>query len=614
MNDFRSALAGALNSADEVTITAQPRMARPDFADAPLPNASPQPCHTAFATNNGIEGSRVTKQDHALTAGPAPHESNTARLAASPPDDPLTAMKQQTAYNNAISGNIESQRRMNRHLQDFYDQQALNNLLAQLSALPLSPLRKSVGCEAHPPLGHLPPEAADLVRQLGGDDLGRRQAACACLFGLVFATARGNWMLKDTRGIAQQLTDYLIVSAPSGWGKSTMLNGFRSMLAEYERDLQQAFQRADKASDNEAKLIALKEAEKSVRANIRKACRKSASNLPDPALTAQLAELLEGRRNMAADDAAVPRLLFDRVSMAQLPYEMAAQGGVAAIFGDEGGILQQIRPDMDDLFVKGATGEAFSTSNRKEGLVTITHPCLAVLLLVQPSKLALLFGNDEIVDHGVAARFLSIMTHIPPEGATIPGRPPDLTWLRGKVRSLLDKSHRDSDGINTLPRHTLTFDAAALDLLDDLVRRSREQIATNVSDGLRHFIDRLSWHARNLTGAIHLLRHEHPEKVAIDAATVEAGVAFAEFFLEHARAAYDPASRSGIAFAAKILRWMTRERQSLFSERDAQRGVGHCTAAQIRSGLDELIRSNHVCRYLAPRRPAIYVVHPRVYL
>lgn len=611
MNDFRNFVTDALMSTSEVTITTQPQETCATYALAPLPNhASPQPRHPVALSKNHSEKTLAPEPDSPLAAETTRHGHNTAHTTSGVPGDVMTVMKQQTAHNNAISGNLESQQRLKRHLQEAYDQQALNGLLAQLSALPLLPLREAVGCEALPPLGHLPPEAADLVRQLAGDDLGRRQVACACLFGLVFAAARGNWILMDPRGIAQPLTGYLIASAPSGWGKSTMLNAFRALIAEYEFELRRTVQRADKGLHFEAELLALREVEKSIRANIRKACRKGSTNLPDPALTAQLAEVLEHQRGLVTDDAIAPRLLFDRVTMAQLPYEMFDQGGVAAIFGDEGGILQLINPRTDDLFVKGATGETYSTSNRKERCVTIAHPCLTVLLLVQPSKLACLFDNAELIDHGVAARFLPVMTHIPPDGATKPGASPDLTWLRGKARRLLDKSHRVSDGFDTHPRHTLTFGAEALDLLDDLARRSRARNATDTSAGLRHFIDRLPWHARNLAGAIHLLQHEHPEEVAVNAATVEGGVAFAEFFLEHAKVAYDPASSAGVVFATKILRWMTRDRQSLFSERDAQRGVGHCTSAQIRAGLDELIRSNHVRRYLAPGRSAVYVVHP----
>jgi hypothetical protein len=407
----------------------------------------------------------------------------------------------------------------------------------------------------------------------------------------------------------------MIVSAPSGWGKSTMLGDLAKPFSEFELRLQQEHLLTRRTSNSAATLLALKGVEQSLLSQVRKHCRETGD--PDAAVEAfqaQLAEVLEQKSRLETEVHAVPRLLLDRVTLEQLPHEMVAQGDVAAIFGDEGGILRQIRPSNADIFVKGATGESFSTSTRGSGMVAIAHPCLAVLLLVQPSKLDLLFGNEDLVDYGVAARFLPVLSHIAPGGIAKPDQAVDGRWLRQKIHAMLAKRERIRIGVETRPRYTLELDPDATVAVDAFSRQLKEEVDRS-SKAMRHFLDRLPWHAKNLAGALHLLKYAAPDERAIDIETMKGGIAFAGFFRQHAEAAYDPSARDGVIFAPKILRWIKRDHPVRFTDRDAHRGIGsgRCTVTQVRAGLDELGRANHVRHYLTGRGQVLYLVHPAIY-
>lgn len=618
MNKFKEIITSALQSKETITIV----NAAPTPVDAPtymvpisparISNQSIHPSIPSACVEN--EKPLPSKTSPVLRTGETDHEERSVEILA-PQDDLISCLKAETARNNALSGHIEAQKRLLRHQVEFSEGQALQMLWNDLSMQSLLNLRESTSSAAIPPVDRLPSEAAELARQIAGGDLGRLQVACAGLMGLAMAGARGNWCLRDAHGLQQMLTDYMIISAPSGWGKSTMLGFLTKPFTEFEFRLQQEEMLSRKNTSPEASRLALKGVKQEVMTQIRKSYRKFGN--PEAVMEAfesQLAEVARLESRLEAAIQSVPRLLLDRVTMAQLPHEMAAQGGVATIFGDEGGILRQIRPSNSDIFVKGATGEAFSTSTRGSGIVAIPHPCLAVLLLVQPSKLDLLFGNEELVDQGVAARFLPVLPSIDPGGFAKPGQEVDGTWLRHKVHSLLGKGERIRIGEEVRPRHTLELGPEATSAVDEFSRRLKGE--EGLAKGMRHFLDRLPWHTKNLAGALHLLKHPDPEERAIDLGTMLDGIAFAEFFRQHAEAVYDPGARDGVIFAPKILRWIKRDRPKRFTDRDAHRGVGsgRCTAAQIRAGLDELERANYVRRHLTGSGRMLYLVHPATYL
>lgn len=624
MSDFKGSITSALQAGDDVTIS----------SPVPAPHVDAQiyrlsPTASAGTSSQGVQPSTPpapVQNEEPLPSKTPPAVSAEADQAARkeknpsevlpPQGDFISCLKAETAWNNAISGNIESHKRLQRHQAEFRDELAFNKLCAELSSLPLLKIRDSISSDAKPPIEFLPPEIRELVRQIAGGDLGRLQGACACLLGLTFVAARGNWSAKDAYGNGQTLNDGMILSAPSGWGKSKMLEIFATPFTKFEAQLQRDYFASHNASHSKAGLLGLKAVEQSLLASIRKACRKTGD--PEAAVEAfqdQLAEVLEQKERLESEIETVPRLILDRVTMEQLSHELAAQGNVAAIIGDEGGILRQIRPDNCDIFVKGATGEASSTSTLGSGMVAIPHPCLAVLLLVQPSKLEFLFGNDKLVGCGVAARFLPVLPFIGPNGIMKPNNRVDGTWFYKKAHSLLVKRERIRIGKETRPRYTLEIGVEATALLDDfnVFEGKTTGERDDIPDGMRHFLDRLPWHAKNLAGALHLLKYPDPEEHAIDEETMAGGIAFAKFFRSHAEVAYDPTSRDGVVFAPKILKWMRRNHLPWFTVREACRGVGHCKAEQIRAGLDELERANVVRQYFTGARQKMCIVHPAVY-
>ena len=163
--------------------------------------------------------------------------------------------------------------------------------------------------------------------------------------------------------------------------------------------------------------------------------------------------------------------------------------------------------------------------------------------------------------------------------------------------------------------HMLELSWAAAAELDRYRRTVDRQMRNGDFEHYAAFGSKLVGHAVRLAGIVHLLTHEAPQSHPIGEETMACGTALAEFFRQHAAAAFCPDARDGVTYAPMILKWMTRHRVWHFTERDAHRGIGsgRHTIAQVRAGIDELERHNYV-RSLFTSAGRTQVVHPSAYV
>lgn len=578
-------------------------------------NTARTPVEQLSASEPALDGSSLPTTPLDYRAAPGGAEG--VLVPSAPPCQPTCyeeTIKTRTTQINAISQAIEAGERLARHQQKIIDDNALWTLRTQLCDQPIRPLRRTRTVDVPPPLDHLPVDAEKFVRALGGESLNRRQIGFAGLLGTTLAAAGGNWSIRDASGRVQIVTGYIVASAPSGVGKSDIMGILRRPFVDTERLMIHGF-----AQSNVPMTRQLKAALKVANANAIKKQTKilnETGNL-DEAIDAsrvdfEHVERIEERLRTAQS---APKILFDHVTMEQLPFEMAAQGGTATILDAEGGILSQIRQANDTILLKGFTAEEFMTSTRISGSLTIPLPRLAICVFVQPGKLAHFLAQPWVIDHGLAARFLYVLS-----GNEAPGSRPTVPevnqiWYQSMITRLLAIRKPYTDG-NIGAGRILTLSRNAAGILDAFSMTSQREYS-GALEAIRLFANRLPHHAKNLAAAIHLLHYtDTAEDHEIDRTSMESGIACAQFFAEHARAALDPSYRDGPIYAGKIFEWMARHHWSCFSEREAHRGIGsgRCSAAQVRAGLDELEHANYVRRYQMSTRSITYVVHPQAYM
>lgn len=446
------------------------------------------------------------------------------------------------------------------------------------------------------PLESFPDWAARLVSEIAHSLQVSIEAVAPALLGASFIGGRGNFVIEVKNGYQEALTAYICVIVPSGGRKSAIINFFRKPLNEIEADLQIAFD--GRAPNRKIDLEILEEIKKKIKAKFMKELNpESLENYKEH--SKQLAEKLEPIEREIKKSKPRPKLLIDSPTPKELSMEMARQDEAIGIFEAEGGIWKhRVRPSDNVIFLKGYTMEPFGDETTT-GSVSMQRPCLAICSYVQRLVAEKLYSNKALQDDGLLPRILPVFVS-KPHGYRDPN-PRDVSDELVKIYS--DKIH----SLLSIQRPTgqegeRTF--YVLKLTDE-ARKSWQYYANGIADRIHDgyfydfdaFGEKLAGHAVRLAGALHLLKYDVPHEHEIDATTMEAGIALADFFDNHVRIAFDKRRLLTLKYAKKILNWMVRQRDDEFTERQAQRGVGHCEIEDIRPALIMLEDHGHIGLY-----------------
>ena len=499
------------------------------------------------------------------------------------------------------------------------DIQILDAVRYQLSQRPVYPLPQSPAVQAPLPIHRLPQSARDLVTSSASTIGVHPEIALACLFAAVFIAARGNFRVRLADNHTEALTEYILVSAPSGQRKSAIVEFFRAVLISVQAEMQAAYIENGSVNDRNILNAAVKKAEAAFADQLqKKTAELGAVDLARAALADDL-KAIESLRKSARDCPSLPRLLVDTSTPEALAFEMTVQGEAIGIFEAEGGIWKNRLPSSrDDIVLKAYTGEPFASDTRTQGAVRLQSPIAAICNLVQPNVFNAVYTNTDLVEHGLVPRVLPLIapSWTPLEIPLVSEVPIHLAdWYEKLIRDLL-KIQRPAgqDGMRTI--HTLDVSTEAKAEFDRFSQYCRGLYVASAHDGAggyQAFLNKLPGHAVRLAGAVHLMKCPSPQNHPIDAESMQCGTAFADYFRLHAHAAFDESTRDGVSHAPLILKWLRRHRHLNFTERLALRGVGsnRHKVFQVRAGLDVLSRHGYVQgAYIS--KGLIYVTNPNL--
>lgn len=522
-------------------------------------------------------------------------------------------MKAATASNNAISGYIESQNRLNRHQAQVYQDQQINSARDQLRMTVPIPLPEVIEINATPPIEALPGEAREFVRSVAALLGVAPEMVLVALLGTIFIAARGNFMIRVTPEYHEALTAYLVGAAASGQRKSAVIGYFRAFIDEVESLL--LSERASEGRDmaHELRQSTLKSMKAELAADYTELAKKVGLNLADVTLKQRIVDIERTEKSLRVARAA-PKFLTDLSTPEKLAEDMERQGEAIGILSAEGGTWKRQNARSDDLLLKAFTGEPFELRTKTLGLAFLQRPIMAICTLVQPNVLEALYSNEELAGHGLTPRILPV--YIPSQKGggcgTTPEVPADLEKkFKALIRGLLTLE-RPNGGEQERTFYTLDIAPEG----QARIRLYRDQIRTQMFsgqfDGFQAFGDKIVGHAIRVGGAIHLLKHADPQNHPIDTDSIESGIIIAEFFRQHAKAAFTPELRNGLVFARKVLRYIEDLPVMTFSPREAQQHVHGAKAHHIRAGIAVLERHGFV-RRLAFGRKEVCVVHPNAH-
>lgn len=286
---------------------------------------------------------------------------------------------------------------------------------------------------------------------------------------------------------------------------------------------------------------------------------------------------------------------------------MTLHGERFAILNAEGGEVFEMaagrysdKPNIG-VYLAGHSGEPLRTDrvNRKEEIAD--EPILTVCIAVQPCVIESLAHTPEFRGRGFLAR-IWYSTPADLMGTRFQnGTPPEIEahvteeWDRN-VQRLLDTP--DLLGENGRPvARTLTLSDEARALLFGF--RAREEPRLLEGGDLRAVADWVSKRTgtvARIAGLLHVASvQEEPSRVPISAATMVAALALGSYFTEHSLAAFqlmkaDPITRT----ALRMVRWLERRGQSIFSPREAYKDLA-LSAEEMREPLG-LLEDLHYIR------------------
>ena len=494
------------------------------------------------------------------------------------------------------------------------DEQEIIYKRNRLSRILPTPLTDDVIIPNRFPLNVLPEPFQNLIKSIAHYLSVPVEAVCPALIAAILIACRGKFKILVKSGYLELLTEYFIIIQHSGENKSAIVAFFRSVIDEYFADLQAEY---DKNSTNN-ELIS--EAYKKSKNKLMKDLTKEIDIENSSEINNQITKVIDTVRRLEEE---MPKKLYrptpfsDTPTLKKLAEIMSQQNEFIAIFEAEAGIWKhRVRSNEDTILLKAYTMEPFSNETSTNGSVIMESPTLVICSYIQPAVAEKLFSKEDLHDDGLLPRILSVF--IPRNKNVKNANPVDvptdlIKMYEDKIKSILQYTFSGNNDDDKRQIYTLNLTQDAYAVFVDYKQKINLQMHDKKFKNCEAFASKLAGHAVRLAGAVHFLQHDKPWEKSIDSSAMAAGIAIADFFAVHAKSFFDNERIESIKYANKILDKIKAKRIGpLFSQRDAQRAVGHCNATQISSGLNLLEQNHFLCSHTELTNKVRFIVNPRI--
>jgi len=521
----------------------------------------------------------------------------------------LHAINHETSINNAVANLASSRKRRVKAELEIRDAYQQNDFREQLKYQAITPLPRGFEVCAEFPINALPDELAQLTEEVARSLQVPLEAVGSTAIGAVTIAARGKYQIHISEEHIEALTNYMLIGMPSGSRKSAIVSFFRRPFEDAEKAKQASYDQDSMTCELQKNV--LKTMINDVK---RRALKELASQdaLKREEIAAIVAEEMRPYQALLNKSHSRPRYLLDSPTPKKLAEVMQQQDEAIGIMEAEGGLWKnRVRPNEDDILLKGYTMEPFSNETSTAKSVRMRAPCLTICSLVQMEVIETLYSKNKLKEHGVLPRILPTFAtwRGGPKRADAPEIPEQsVIHYEETVRRLLDTC----PVANTADRevYSLSLSNDARDALKTFEQKVNSLIHEGRFANFESFGEKLTGHAIRLAGTIHLWQHDAPNEHAISEISMKGGIDLACYYTQHAMAAFDLERLQALKFARKILKWHERYPRSDFTIRQAQRGIGRCSAQEIQSGADMLERHGMLGQYLTTTHSHKCIMNP----
>ena len=297
------------------------------------------------------------------------------------------------------------------------------------------------------------------------------------------------------------------------------------------------------------------------------------------------------------------RLFLDDVTPEKLTSTMAANRGVCSIMSAEGGIFETFAGRYSgnanfDVALKAFSGDPIRVDRSTRASETIENPALTLLLMAQPSVLSGIMGNRDFRGKGLTAR---ILYSVPKSRVgTRRADPQPVPWeIRKEYEALIFSL------LSMMPRE---FGYTEEIYLTEGAKELRRRYAESIEKGLlEEYADLKDWAGKivgttiRIAGLLSLTEAGPDGKICRDPWSELShyeitedqfcrAICIAEYFIEHAKAAYCRMNAETLmALCRRVIEIIRRKNMRELSLRQLQRSCSFLKdAAEVQAVLDKL--------------------------
>ena len=388
---------------------------------------------------------------------------------------------------------------------------------------------------------------------------------------VVTATVVSNMRIRIRSGFVMPLNLYAVIALAVGEGKSPVYRELIGLLDQIEAELR------EEALPKIRQAAARREVAEADLTVIRKQL-KDRKLSPDE--RASLTPMLEEAQ--AAVDAihvpAVPDLYGQDATPEGLLKLLVEQGGRMSVLDDEGGELFELLRRYSKsgranqgVYLRGHDGGRMQAEWSTKDSVDVDEILLTLGLTVQPQVISQLYSDPALRGRGLLARFLFSLP-----GSNVGYRNPWTTPIPASKRSLflrrLETLAERTYGSETEVDQVIRLSAQASALMEKWSRRHEARLRPDGDlAAIADWGNKLPGQIARLSGLLHILSHpENPYEKPVSSRTVERSVELADYFAEHAKAAFKLMGADPVIMkATRIAEWLRGKTD--VSKRDIQR-------------------------------------------
>ena len=247
-----------------------------------------------------------------------------------------------------------------------------------------------------------------------------------------------------------------------------------------------------------------------------------------------LLECQEELRKLEEEGLKELKLIVDDVTPEALVSTMKENDDRIGIVSAEGGIFGTMAGRYNDhtnidIFLKGYSGEYYSTARIGRQGNTLKHPLITIVLAVQPQVICDIMDNKEFSGRGLLARFLySIPNSLvgSKKYRTEPVNKALKEEYNNLIKDLLKTNEMDFDRPIRLSEEA--------DLQSEIYN---QQIERRLTDDLEQIEE---WAGKLIAAIFHIVKYGWDAvNVPLEAETLAGAIKVGQYYLEHSKAAFD---------------------------------------------------------------------------